>query len=323
MLQLTRWSLTVLSGLFFAVAAGAQSYPSKPIRLIIPFPPGGATDVLGRTVVQKLGETFKQQVIADNRAGASGIVGMDLAAKAPPDGYTIVIGQASNLAINLALMGKLPYDPATAFAPITLIATTPNVLVVHPSLPVRSIKDLVALAKAKPGQINFASSGIGSPGHLVTERLKIAAKINMVHIPYKGAGPALTDVVAGHADLYFTSPLSAQPFLKSGRLRAVAVTSAKRSASMPDIPTVAESGYPEVDSTSWWGLLAPAGVPKDIIDRLNAETVRLLNQHDVKQRLMSEGADPAPTAPDQFASFIRSEIVKWANLVKVTGVKVE
>jgi tripartite-type tricarboxylate transporter receptor subunit TctC len=315
--------ISIAAGVVFAVGAHAQTYPAKPIRLIIPFPPGGATDALGRTVVQKLGESLRQQVIADNRPGASGILGMELAAKAPADGYTLVVGQASNLAINLALMGKLPYDPVAAFSPITLIATTPNVLVVHPSLPVRSIKDLVALAKAKPGKINYASSGIGSPGHLVTERFKIAAKIDMVHIPYKGAGPALTDVVAGHADIYFTSPISAQPFVKSGRLRVVAVASAKRSASMPDVPTVAEAGYPEVDSTSWWGLLAPAGVPKDIIDRLNAETLKLLNQTDVKQRLMSEGADPAPTTPEQFALFIKNEIVKWASLVKLTGVKLE
>ena len=301
----------------------AQSYPAKPIRLIIPYPPGGATDVLARTVVQKLADPLRQQLIADNRPGASGIVGMELAARAPADGYTLVIGQASNLAISLALMGKLPYDPLTAFSPITLIATTSSVLVVHPSLPVRSVRDLVALARAKPGSINYASAGVGGPGHLITERFKIAAKIDMVHIPYKGAGPALTDVLAGHAHLYFTSPLSAQPFLKSGRLRAVAVASAKRSAAMPDVPTVAEAGYPEVDSTSWWGLLAPAGVPKEIIDRLSAETIRLLNQADVRQRLMSEGAEPSPMTPEQFAAFIKSEMVKWANLVKLTGVKLE
>jgi tripartite-type tricarboxylate transporter receptor subunit TctC len=320
--------VAIAAGAAFLTAAAlpalaAEAYPAKPIRLIIPFPPGGATDALGRSVVQKLAEPLRQQVIADNRAGATGILGMELAAKAPPDGYTLVIGQASNMAINLALMGKLPYDPVAAFTPITLIATTPNVLVVHPSMPVRSIKDLVALAKAKPGQINYASSGIGSPGHLVTERFKIAAKIDMVHIPYKGAGPALIDVLAGHADIYFTSPISAQPFVKSGRLRTIAVASAKRSASMPNVPTVAEAGYPEVDSTSWWGLLAPAGTSKDIIERLHGEMVKLLNQADVKQRLAAEGADPAPTTPAEFAAFIRSETVKWANLVKVTGVKLE
>ena len=190
-------------------------------------------------------------------------------------------------------------------------------------LPVRSVKDLVALAKAKPGQINYASSGSGSPGHLVAEQFKKVAKIDMVHIPYKGAGPAVIDVVAGHADLYFTSPITAQPFVKSGRLRVVAVASAKRSPSMPNVPTVAEEGYPGVDSTSWWGLLAPAGVSKSIIDTLNAETVKILKLPDVKERLASQGADPEASTPEQFAAFIKTEIVKWANLVKLTGAKME
>jgi tripartite-type tricarboxylate transporter receptor subunit TctC len=306
-----------------ASPGSGPAYPTKPIRLIIPYPPGGATDILGRTVVQKLGETLRQQVIADNRSGATGIVGLELAAKAPADGYTIVIGQASNLAINLALMGKLPYDPVRDFSPITLVASTPNVLVVHPSLPVRSVKDLVTLAKARPGQINYASSGSGSPGHLVAEQFKKVAKIDMVHIPYKGAGPAVIDVVAGHADLYFTSPITAQPFVKSGRLRVVAVASAKRSPSMPNVPTVAEEGYPGVDSTSWWGLLAPAGVSKSIIDTLNSETVKILKLPEVKAHLAGQGADPEASTPEQFAAFIKTEIVKWANLVKLTSAKME
>jgi tripartite-type tricarboxylate transporter receptor subunit TctC len=313
----------VMLALAANMAIAAEAYPSKPIRLIIPFPPGGATDALGRTVVQRLAEPLRQQIIADNRPGASGIPGLELASKAPADGYTLVIGQAGNLAINLALMGKLPYDPVTAFAPITLLATTPNVLVVHPSMPVRSVKDVVALAKAKPGQINYASSGIGSPGHLTAARFAIAAKISMVHIPYKGAGPALIDVLAGNSHVYFTSPISAQPFVNSGRLRYIALASAKRSALMPNVPTMAEAGYPEVDTTSWWGLLAPAGVPKDILERLHTETVKVLNQPEVRQRLAAEGADPAPTTPAEFAAFIKTEIVKWANLVKVTGVKLE
>jgi tripartite-type tricarboxylate transporter receptor subunit TctC len=306
-----------------APAFAAEAYPSKPIRLIIPFPPGGATDSLGRNVVQRLAEPLRQPIIADNRAGASGIPGLEIASRSPPDGYTIVIGQAGNLAINLAMMGKLPYDPVNAFTPITLLATTPNVLVVHPSLPVRSVKDLVALAKAKPGQINYASSGIGSPGHLTAARFAIAAKISMVHIPYKGAGPALIDVLAGNAHAYFTSPISAQTFVNSGRLRYVAVASAKRSALMPNVPTMAEAGYPEVDTTSWWGLMGPAGMPKEIVERLHGEMIKVLNQPEVKKRLAAEGADAAPTTPAEFSAFIKTEIVKWANLVKVTGVKVE
>jgi tripartite-type tricarboxylate transporter receptor subunit TctC len=316
-------TVAVLLALVGAPAFAAEPYPSKPIRLIIPFPPGGATDALGRNVIQRLAEPLKQPIIADNRAGASGIPGLELAAKAPPDGYTIVIGQAGNLAINLALMGKLPYDPVNAFTPITLIATTPNVLVVHPSMPVKSVKDLVALARSKPGQINYASSGVGSPGHITAARFAIAAKIGMVHIPYKGAGPALIDVLAGNSHVYFTSPISAQPFVNSGRLRYIAVASARRSVQMPHVPTMAEAGYPEVESTSWWGLMGPAGMSKEIVERLHTETVKLLNSAEVRKRLAAEGADAAPTTPAEFSAFIKSEIVKWANLVKVTGVKLE
>jgi tripartite-type tricarboxylate transporter receptor subunit TctC len=306
-----------------AAGAGAQSYPTKPVRLIVPYPPGGATDVLSRTVGQKLAESLRQQFVIDNRSGASGILGLELAAKSVPDGHTIAMGQASNLAINLALMGKLPYDPVRDFAPISLVATSHSMLVVHPSLPVHSIKDLVALAKARPGAINFASAGRGSPGHILTERFKKAASIDMVHVPYKGANPALNDVVAGHVQLYFTSPISAQPFVQAGRLRRIATAGAKRSPAMPELPTIAESGYPEIESTSWWGLIAPAAVPREIIDRLGAETARILNTPDVKERLVSQGAEPAGTTPDQFAAFIKSEIVKWARMVKETGVKLE
>lgn len=306
-----------------AAAAAAQSYPVKPIRLIVPFPPGGATDILGRAIGQKLGETLGQQIVIDNRPGASGSIGADLAAKAAPDGYTLLIGQATNLAINISLMGKLPFDPVKDFAPVTLVASTPNLLVVHPSLPVRSVKDLVALAKAKPGTINYASSGNGSPGHLAAELFKKAAGIDMVHIPYKGAAPALTDVVSGHASLYFTSPISAQSLVKAGRLRMVAVTSAKRSPSMPDVPTVAEAGFPDFDLASWWGMLAPAGVSRDILTRLHSETVKILNLPDVRQRLSSQGADVLSNTPEQFAAYIKSEIAKWGKLVKASGARID
>jgi tripartite-type tricarboxylate transporter receptor subunit TctC len=311
-----------LCAIALAGVAIAQGYPAKPVRLIVPFPPGGATDVLSRAVGQKLAESFKQQFVIDNRSGASGILGLELAGRAVPDGYTIAMAQATNLAINLAVMGKLPYDPVRDFAPISLVATSHSMLVVHPSLPVRSIKDLVALAKARPGAINYASAGGGGPGHILTERFKKAAKIDMVHVPYKGANPALNDVVAGHVQLYFTSPISAQPFLQSGRLRGIATAGVKRSPSMPELPTIAESGYPEIESTSWWGLVAPVAVPRDIIDRLGAETARILNTPEVKERLVSQGAEPVGNTPDQFAAFIKSEITKWARMVKETGVKV-
>jgi len=301
----------------------AQSYPAKPIRLIVPFPPGGATDILGRILGAKLGEALGQQVIVDNRGGASGNLGLELASKAPADGYTVAMGQASNLAINLSLMGRLPYDPVKDFAPISLVATSPNVLVVHPSLPVRTVKDLVALAKARPGAVNYASSGNGSPGHLVAELLKKTAHIDMVHIPYKGAAPALNDVVAGHAQLYFTSPLSAQSFVKAGRLRMVAVTSAHRSPSLPDVPTVAESGYPGIDVTSWWGLLAPAGTSQEVVTRLNSAAVRILSTAEMRERLAGQGADAAPTSPEQLASYIKAEIAGWAKMVKLTGVRID
>ena len=320
-----RAAFAVLTATLIAAAAGAvaQGYPSRVVRLIVPFPPGGATDVLGRIVGQKLSESFGQQVVIDNRPGASGNIGAELAAKAAPDGYTIFVGQASNLAINLSLLGKLPYDSLRDFAPVTLIAQTPNLLVVHPSLPVRTVRDLVALARAKPGAINYASAGNGSPGHLAAELLKRTAGIDLVHIPYKGAAPALTDVVAGHASLYFTSPISAQPFVKSGRLRMVAVTSAKRSPSLKDVPAIAESGFPGFDLVSWWGVLAPAGVPRDIIVRLNGEIIRILGLPDVRQRYDGLGAEVATSTPDQFAAYIRSEIAKWAKVVKESGARVD
>jgi tripartite-type tricarboxylate transporter receptor subunit TctC len=301
----------------------AQSYPSKPIRLISPYPPGGANDILARIISPKLGENLGQQIVVENRAGATGNIGAELVARAAPDGYTLLMGQASNLTINISLMGKLPYDPVKDFAPVTLIATTPNLLVVHPSLRVRTVKDLVALAKAKPGALNYASSGSGSAGHLAAELFKKVAGVNMVHIPYKGAAPALTDVVAGQAQLYFTSPISATPFVRSGRLRMVAVTSPRRSPSLPDVPTVAESGYPDFDVLSWWGIVAPAAVPRELIARLHSEIVKVVNLPDTKARFADQGADAATNTPEQFAAYIKSEIVKWAKLIKDTGVKSE
>ena len=235
-----------------------EKFPGRPVRFLIPFAAAGSNDVVARILAHKLTERWKQQVVADNRAGANGIIGIDMVAKAPADGYTLLMGQAGNLTINISLMAKMPFDPVRDFSPVTLVASTPNVLVVHPSLPVRTVKDLIALAKAKPGQINYATSGIGSPGHLAAELLNKSAGIRLVHIPYKGAAPALLDVVAGNAHLYFTSAVSAQPFIPSGRLRMVAVASAKRSPSLPEVPTVAEAGFPEFDVSSWWGVVAPA-----------------------------------------------------------------
>ncbi|HEV7819623.1 MAG TPA: tripartite tricarboxylate transporter substrate binding protein, partial [Burkholderiales bacterium] len=261
--------------------ATAQSYPIKPVRLIVPYPPGGGTDIFARMLGARLGDALGQQIVIENRAGAAGVLGADAAAKAPPDGYTLVVGQASNLAINPHLMSKLPYDPLRDFAPITLIATSPSLLVIHPSLPVRSVKELVALAKARPGAINYASAGSGSPGHLAAEYFKKVTATDIVHIPYKGATPAMLDVIAGQASLYFTSPVAAQPYVQSGRLRQIAVTSAKRFPPLPDVPAIAESGYRQFDLVSWWGLLAPSAVPQEIIARLHAVATKVLNTPDM------------------------------------------
>ncbi|MDB5812270.1 MAG: hypothetical protein JWN94_4392 [Betaproteobacteria bacterium] len=315
-------AVVVAFGMALAAVAGAQSYPSKPVRFVSPYPPGGANDILARIIGQKLGENLGQQMVIENRGGATGNIGAEYVAKAAPDGYTILMGQASNLTINVSLM-KMPYDPIKDLAPVTLVATTPNLLVVHPSLPVKTVKDLVALARAKPGSINYASSGSGSAGHLAGELFNRVAKIDMVHIPYKGAAPALTDVVAGQAQIYFTSPISAQPFVKGGRLRMVAVTSLKRSASMPEIPTVAESGYPDFDVVSWWGVLTPAAVPKDIIGKLHTEIVKVLALPEIKAKFADQGADVASNTPEQFAAYIKSEIAKWGKLIKELGVKSE
>jgi len=299
--------------------AGAQSYPSKPVRLIVPYPPGGGTDIFARLVGAKLSESLGQPFVIEQRPGAAGVIGADAAAKSAPDGYTIVIGQASNLAINASLMKKLPYDPVRDFAPITRVAMSPNLLVVHPSLPVRSVKDLVALAKARPGAINYASAGNGSPGHLAAEYFRKIAKIDVVHIPYKGATPAMLDVIAGHVSYYFTSPVSAQPYVAAGRLRQVAVTSAKRFPPLPDVPAIAESGYKDIDMVAWWGLLAPAGTPTDIGNRLHGAAVKALNAQDFKERLASQGAMVYTDTPVEFAAYIKSEIANWGKVVAASG----
>ena len=303
--------------------ARAQPYPQKPVRIIVPYPPGGATDIFARLLAAKFTESMGQQFIAEQRPGAAGVIGAELAARAAPDGYTLWIGQASNLAINQHLMKKLPYDPLKDFTPITMVATSPNLLVVHPSLPVRSIKDLITLAKSKPGSINYASSGNGSPGHLAAEYFKTVAKVDMVHIPYKGAAPALLDVIAGQAQLYFTSPVSAQPYVQSGRVRQIAVTSAKRFPPLPDVPAVAESGFPGFDISSWWGLLGPAGLPREIVSRLNTETVKAIDSGDTKERLAGQGVMVVTSTPEQFAAHIRSEIANWSRIVAASGARIE
>ena len=317
-----RVTAAAVLGLAAALSA-AQEYPVRPIRMIIPYPPGGGTDFFARMLGAKLTEAFGQPIVMENRPGAAGVIGADAVAKATPDGYTIFIGQASNLAINLHLMAKLPYDPLRDFSPVSLVGGSPSLLVVHPSLPVHTVKDLVALARAKPGAIVYASAGTGSPGHISTEYFKRVAGIDMLHVPYKGASPALTNVLAGEASLYFTSPVAAQPLVKAGRLRQVAVTSAKRFAPLPEVPTIAESGYQEIDIVSWWGLLTPANVPREIIARLHAETVKSMNAPETKDRLARQGVAVMTDTPDEFAQFIRSEIEKWGRMVKASGARLD
>ncbi len=306
-----------------ALAVQAQNYPTKPVRLITPFPPGGTTDILARIVATKLSEAWGQQVFVDNRGGAGGTVGVGLAARAEPDGHTILIAHIGPLAMAPALYPKLAYDPVKDFAAITQIASVPNGFVVHPSLPVRSVKELVALARARPGQMSFASAGNGQGSHLAGEMFKSLAGIELIHVPYKGAGPALADVLAGHASILFNDPVSAMPHIKAGRLKLLAVGTAQRSAAVPDTPTVAESGVPGFDAYAGLGILAPAGLPTDIAAKLHREIIKAMNAPEIKERFFSAsgGIEPIGANPEQSVVFIRSEMTKWAKVVKDAGVK--
>ena len=305
-----------------AAAHGQSAYPQKPIRLIAPFAPGGGTDILARLFGQRMSETLGQPVIVDNRGGAGGTIGTEIAAKAPPDGYTLILVSGSH-AINPGLYRKLPYDAVDDFAPITQIATSPGILVVNPSLPVKSVQDLIALARAKPGQINYASAGSGTPPHLAGELFKVMAKIDMVHVPYKGNAPAFTDVIGGQVSLIFPTMPSAMAFIKSGRLRPVAVTSARRSPAAPEIPTIAESGLPGYEAISWYGVLAPARTPPQIVARLHQVLVSAIHAPDMQEKLAAQGLEPVGNTPQQFSAVIRSEISKWAKVVKASGAKPE
>ncbi|ABE46979.1 Bug family tripartite tricarboxylate transporter substrate binding protein [Polaromonas sp. JS666] len=299
----------------------AQSYPAKPIRFVVPYPPGGASDVTARIIGQKLSEAWGQPVIVDNRAGANGNIAAEQVAKAPADGYTMLMGNVGPNAISPSLYTNLAYDVAS-FAPVTLTTTVPIVLLVNPSLPVNNVKELIAYAKANPNKLNFASAGNGSSNHLTGELFKSIAGIDIVHVPYKGDGLALTDVMGGQVSMMFTTVVSAMPHIKSGKLRAVAVASAKRIAAMPNLPTVAESGVPGFDSSSWGGILFPAGTPKEIIAKMHDAVVAILAMPDVKARLSSLGAEVVGNTPDEFGSYIKSETVKWGKVIKTSGASV-
>ena len=308
------------------VAAGAtiaQPYPSRPIRLVVPFAPGGSADFVGRLVGQKLSETVGQQVVVENRGGGSGMIGNDQVAKSIPDGYTLTIGTLGPFAVNQSLFGKMPYDPVRDFAPVTLTGAASHVLVAHPSIPITTVKDLIALAKAKPGQLTFASSGIGKATHLTGELFKYLAKVELVHVPYKGGGPAMTDLMGGQVSFSFASMPSALPHVRSGRLHAIAVSAGKRSPAIPELPTVAESGLPGFASEDWQGILAPAKTPPEIVAKLNGELQRVLGLPELKEKLIAAGFDARTSTPEWFADFMKAETVKWAKVVKEAGIKAE
>jgi tripartite-type tricarboxylate transporter receptor subunit TctC len=320
-----KWLYTAAAALLMLGAAGAlaQNYPAKPIRLVVPFPAAGTTDILAREVAQRLSVLWGQSVVVDNRPGAGGNIGSDLVAKSAPDGYTLLMGTVGTHAINPSLYSKMPYDHVKDFVPIVLVAGVPNVLEVTPSLPVNSVADLIKLAKEKPGQLNFASSGSGTSIHLSGELFKAMAGVDMTHVPYKGSAPAITDLMGGQVQLMFDNLPSSLQQIKAGKLHAIAVTSAQRAPALPNIPTIAESGLPGFEASSWFGILAPAGTPPAIVARINADVNQWLQSAEAKDKLLAQGAVAAGGTPADFAAHIRTETEKWAKVVKISGAKVD
>jgi len=317
---LFRISIAILA-LFAAPVFAADPYPTKPIRMIVGFAPGGGTDLTARPVAQKLSELLGQQVIVENRPGAAGNIATEQVARAAPDGYTILMGTIAALAINPSLYGNLKFDPETDFAPVIQVVDATNVLALHPSVPANSVRDLIALAKQK--SLSAGSSGIGATGHLAIELFNVMAGVKLVHVPYKGGGPAMTDLVGGQVQLIFATTASAIPQIKAGRIKGIAVTTAKRSALMPDLPTISEAGLAGFDANNWYGIVVPVKTPRAIIDQLNAEVTKVLNMPDVRTTLFNQGLDAAPGTPEQFGAYIRSERIKWARVIKESGAKAE
>ncbi len=305
----------------FAGAAGAQSWPARPLHIIVPFPPGGAVDILGRAVGQKLGDALGESVVIDNRAGAGGVVGTEAAAKSPADGYTLLMGSTSTISINPALVSKPTYDPAHDFLPISQLAFVPHMLVIGAAVPAANLREFIAYVKANPGRVNYASAGNGTPHHIAGEMFKQAAGVDMVHVPYKGTGPAINDLLAGQVSFMSVEILAALPHVRAGKLRALGVATSARSDVAPEVPTVAEAGLPGFEVTSWYGVFAPAGTPAPIIQRVAAEMARAVAQADFRERLASLGASPVGSGPEEFARFLRSENARWANAVRVSGAK--
>jgi tripartite-type tricarboxylate transporter receptor subunit TctC len=309
--------------LLLTFGANAQdAYPSKPIRLILPFPPGGGTDILGRLVAERLGARLGQPVVTDNRGGAGGNLGAEAAAHSAPDGYTLLLA-APSLAISPSLYKKLPYDPVRDLAPISLVATVPNVMITHPSVPAKTLREFIALAKTRPGELNFGSGGSGTSNHLGGELLNIVAGVKLVHIPYKGVNLAMNDVMAGNVQLVVIGIPAAAPQIKGGKLRALAVIAPQRSPALPDVPTVAEEGLADFDVTTWYGLLAPAETPRPIIARLNSELVQSMQAPDLKERLAGMGTEPLTSTPEEFGAYLNREIAKWGDVVRKAGLKAD
>jgi len=315
----TRTTIALISAALACGTAQAADYPTKPIRMLVGFAPGGGTDTTARPIAQKLGDALGQQVIVDNRPGAAGNIATEITANAAPDGYTILMATIASLAINPSLYSKLPFDPEKDLAPVIQAVDSTNILSLHPSVPANSVKELIALAKQKP--LNFGSSGVGGTGHLAGELFNVMAGTTMSHVPYKGGGPAMIDLVAGNIQLVFATAASAVPQMKTGRIKGIAVTTAKRSGLVPDLPTISEAGLKGFDANNWYGIVVPAKTPRPIVNRLNAEVAKILHMPDIKQFLFNQGLDVAPGTPEEFGAYIRSERAKWAKVVKASGAK--
>jgi len=308
--------------LLITLPVAAQQYPSKPVRLVVPFPPGGPTDVVSRLLAPKLAELLGQQIVVENRGGSGGMIGTEQVAKAVPDGYTIIMGTIGGLAVAKSLNPRLGYDTLRDLAPITQSVSVTSILIVHPSVPAKNVRELLAIAKSSPGKLNYASSGNGTVTHLAGELLKLLGKVSIVHVPYKGGAPALTAIMSGEVDMSYENSLIITPYIRSGRVRALAVTGATRSKLLPELPTIAET-LPGYNASGWYGLLAPAATPKPIIARLHVEAANALHSPDIVAKLASQGAEPVGNTPEEFTAFIRSEISKWANLVKAAKMRTD